>query len=93
VRVAVSDIVVPSMGESMSEGTIAVVLKKPGACVLHCAARPFLEPVESLLTAPAGDAVSADEVIAQIETDKVTMDVRAPAAGVVDTIKVCSLPC
>ena len=60
--------------------------------MLGCAARPFLEPAEYLLTAPAGDAVSADEVIAQIETDKVTMDVRAPAAGVVDTIKVCSLP-
>lgn len=57
-----------------------------------CAARPFLEPAESLLTAPAGDAVSVDEVIAQIETDKVTMDVRAPAAGVVDTIKVCPCP-
>ena len=29
-----------------------------------------------------------DEVLAQIETDKVTMDVRAPAAGVVDSILV-----
>jgi predicted deacylase len=35
----------------------------------------------------AGDAVKADEVIAQIETDKVTMDVRAPAAGVIDSIQ------
>jgi pyruvate/2-oxoglutarate dehydrogenase complex dihydrolipoamide acyltransferase (E2) component len=31
--------------------------------------------------------VKVDEVIAQIETDKVTMDVRAPAAGVIDSIK------
>jgi hypothetical protein len=30
-----SDIAVPSMGESMSEGTIAVVLKQPGAFALH----------------------------------------------------------
>lgn len=29
----------------------------------------------------AGDAVAEDEVIAQIETDKVTIDVRAPHAG------------
>lgn len=34
----------------------------------------------------AGDAVATDELVAQIETDKVTMDVRAPAAGVVDTV-------
>ncbi len=38
-----------------------------------------------------GDTVAADEVIAQIETDKVTMDVRAPAAGVIDEIKACPL--
>ena len=31
--------------------------------------------------------MAVDEVIAQIETDKVTMDVRAPAAGVIDSIK------
>ena len=36
---------------------------------------------------PLGDSVAADEVIAQIETDKVTMDVRAPAAGVINEIK------
>jgi hypothetical protein len=35
-----SDIAVPSMGESMSEGTIAVVLKQPGA--FHAAARRTL---------------------------------------------------
>jgi hypothetical protein len=36
----------------------------------------------------AGDAVETDEVIVQIETDKVTIDVRAPAAGVVQGIQV-----
>ena len=35
-----------------------------------------------------GDAVAEDEVIAQIETDKVTIDVRAPKAGVITEIKV-----
>ena len=30
-----------------------------------------------------GDFVSADEVIARIETDKVTVDITAPQAGVI----------
>ena len=52
------------MGDSITEGSIAAVLKAPG------------------------DAVAVDEVIAQIETDKVTIDVRAPAAGVIGEILV-----
>ncbi|KAG1673846.1 hypothetical protein FOA52_012871 [Chlamydomonas sp. UWO 241] len=48
-------IVVPSMGESVTEGTIAAILKKPG------------------------DAVKEDDVIAQIETDKVTLDIKYTA--------------
>jgi 2-oxoglutarate dehydrogenase E2 component (dihydrolipoamide succinyltransferase) len=47
----------PSMGESITEGTIAGFLKGPG------------------------DYVEVDEVIAQIETDKVTVDVPAPFSG------------
>jgi hypothetical protein len=78
-----SDIAVPSMGESMTEGTIAVVLKKPGA--LAC--REACAPHALTQARPPGDAVAVDEVIAQIETDKVTMDVRAPAAGVIDSIQ------
>lgn len=35
-----------------------------------------------------GDTVEEDETIAQIETDKVTIDVRAPQAGVITTILV-----
>ena len=72
------------MGESMSEGTIAVVLKQPGALSRRggCASRSATDRA-----LPPGDAVAVDEVIAQIETDKVTMDVRAPAAGVIDSIK------
>jgi len=48
---------VPSMGESITEGTIAAFLKGPG------------------------DYVEVDEVVAQIETDKVTVDVPAPFSG------------
>ncbi|KAI3795723.1 hypothetical protein L1987_38380 [Smallanthus sonchifolius] len=53
------DAVVPFMGESISDGTLAVFLKKPG------------------------DRVEVDEAIAQIETDKVTIDVASPEAGVI----------
>ncbi|XP_047058345.1 dihydrolipoyllysine-residue succinyltransferase component of 2-oxoglutarate dehydrogenase complex 1, mitochondrial-like [Lolium rigidum] len=53
--------VVPFMGESVSDGTLATFLKKPG------------------------DRVEADEAIAQIETDKVTIDVSSPEAGVLET--------
>ncbi|KAL0697637.1 hypothetical protein Bca4012_053759 [Brassica carinata] len=56
------DAVVPYMGESISDGTLATVLKKPG------------------------DRVEADEPIAQIETDKVTIDVSSPASGTIEKI-------
>ena len=35
-----------------------------------------------------GDAVSVDEPLLELETDKVTLEVPAPAAGVLDDIKV-----
>src|SRR5262245_24614422 len=35
-----------------------------------------------------GEAVGVDEVLVELETDKVTMEVRAPAAGVLADIKV-----
>jgi 2-oxoglutarate dehydrogenase E2 component (dihydrolipoamide succinyltransferase) len=53
-----TDVQVPALGESITEGTLAQWLKK------------------------AGEAVAADEPIASLETDKVTVDVPAPAAGV-----------
>ncbi|GAQ81003.1 Dihydrolipoamide succinyltransferase subunit [Klebsormidium nitens] len=56
--------VVPSMGESITDGSLAAILKSEG------------------------DHVEADEVIAQIETDKVTIDVRTPEAGTITAIKV-----
>ncbi|XP_017254767.1 dihydrolipoyllysine-residue succinyltransferase component of 2-oxoglutarate dehydrogenase complex 2, mitochondrial [Daucus carota subsp. sativus] len=53
------DAVVPFMGESISDGTLATFLKQPG------------------------DKVDVDEPIAQVETDKVTIDVASPEAGVI----------
>lgn len=35
-----------------------------------------------------GQAVAEDETIAQIETDKVTVDIKAPKAGVLATVDV-----
>ncbi|CAL9243614.1 unnamed protein product [Arabidopsis halleri] len=55
----VVEAVVPHMGESITDGTLATFLKKPG------------------------DRVEADEAIAQIETDKVTIDIASPASGVI----------
>eukprot|EP00887_Chlorella_sp_A99_P005882 scaffold1.g5882.t1 len=55
---------VPALGESITDGTVAAVLKAPG------------------------DAVEEDEPIVQIETDKVTVDVRAPKAGTIEAILV-----
>ena len=52
-----TDIVVPTLGESVSEATIGRWFKKPG------------------------DTVAADEPLVELETDKVTLEVNAPAAG------------
>ncbi len=52
------EILVPTLGESVSEATIAKWFKQPG------------------------DAVKADEPLVELETDKVTVEVNAPAAGV-----------
>lgn len=56
------DAVVPFMGESITDGTLATFLKNPG------------------------DRVEVDEPIAQIETDKVTIDVASPEAGVIQKL-------
>lgn len=58
------EIKVPPLGESVTEATIAKLLKK------------------------AGDYVKADEMIVELETDKVTLEVNAPAAGVIKELKV-----
>jgi 2-oxoglutarate dehydrogenase E2 component (dihydrolipoamide succinyltransferase) len=55
------DIVIPSVGESITSGVIAVWRKK------------------------TGEFVERDEVVLDLETDKITMEVRAPAAGVLQS--------
>ena len=61
---AAANVEVPSMGDSITEGAIASVLKS------------------------VGDSVEVDEIICQIETDKVTIDVKAPVSGVLKEILV-----
>ncbi len=56
------DVRVPTLGESVTEATVATWFKKPG------------------------DAVSADEMLCELETDKVTVEVPAPVSGVLDEI-------
>ena len=57
-----SDILAPTLGESVSEATVARWTKKPG------------------------DAVKKDEVLVELETDKVSLEVAAPADGVLGEI-------
>jgi 2-oxoglutarate dehydrogenase E2 component (dihydrolipoamide succinyltransferase) len=52
-----TDVKVPALGESITEGTLAQWLKKPG------------------------ETVAADEPIASLETDKVSVEVPSPIAG------------
>lgn len=59
-----TEIVVPTLGESVAEATVAQWLKKEG------------------------EAVKADEPIVELETDKVTLEVNAPADGVIVKIAV-----
>jgi 2-oxoglutarate dehydrogenase E2 component (dihydrolipoamide succinyltransferase) len=55
-------IVVPGLGESVTEATVAKWMKK------------------------VGDPVKADEALAELETDKVTQELYAPAAGTLGEI-------
>ena len=57
-----TEIRVPTLGESVTEATIGRWFKKPG------------------------EAVAVDEPLVELETDKVTIEVPAPAAGVLSEI-------
>ncbi len=57
-----TEIVVPTLGESVTEATVGKWFKKQG------------------------DAVKADEALAELETDKVTLEVNAPASGIISEI-------
>ena len=52
------DVVVPALGESVTEATVSTWFKA------------------------AGDAVAADEMLCELETDKVSVEVPAPVAGI-----------
>ncbi len=56
------DIIVPQLGESVSEATVAKWFKR------------------------VGDSVIADETVVELETDKVTLEINAPATGVLASI-------
>ncbi len=56
------EVVVPALGESVAEATVASWYKQPG------------------------DAVAADEMLCELETDKVSVEVPAPQAGVLAEI-------
>src|SRR6056297_447324 len=57
-----TEVRVPTLGESVSEATVATWFKKPG------------------------DPVAADEMLCELETDKVTVEVPSPAAGTLGEI-------
>src|SRR6056297_1407187 len=57
-----TEVRVPTLGESVSEATVATWFKKPG------------------------EAVAVDEMLCELETDKVTVEVPAPAAGTLGEI-------
>jgi 2-oxoglutarate dehydrogenase E2 component (dihydrolipoamide succinyltransferase) len=61
---AIVDVKVPQLSESVAEATLLVWKKK------------------------AGEAVSMDEILVEIETDKVVLEVPAPAAGVLSELTV-----
>ncbi|NNK65493.1 MAG: dihydrolipoamide succinyltransferase, partial [Rhodobacteraceae bacterium] len=57
-----SEVRVPTLGESVTEATVATWFKKPG------------------------DDVAIDEMLCELETDKVTVEVPSPIAGKLDQI-------
>jgi 2-oxoglutarate dehydrogenase E2 component (dihydrolipoamide succinyltransferase) len=57
-----SDVMVPALGESVSEATVSTWFKK------------------------VGDAVKQDEMLCELETDKVSVEVPSPVAGVLAEI-------
>ena len=59
-----TEIIVPTLGESVTEATVAQWLKQ------------------------VGDHVEVDDPLVELETDKVTLEVNASAAGVIKEIKV-----
>ncbi|MDN5842989.1 MAG: 2-oxoglutarate dehydrogenase complex dihydrolipoyllysine-residue succinyltransferase [Alcaligenaceae bacterium] len=59
---AITEVLVPQLSESISEATLLDWKKQPG------------------------DAIEADEILIEVETDKVVLEVPAPASGVLSEI-------
>src|SRR5690606_20308798 len=59
---AITDVLVPQLSESISEATLLTWKKQPG------------------------EAVEADEILIEVETDKVVLEVPAPSSGVLSEI-------
>jgi 2-oxoglutarate dehydrogenase E2 component (dihydrolipoamide succinyltransferase) len=59
---AITDVLVPQLSESVSEATLLNWKKQPG------------------------EAIEADEILIEVETDKVVLEVPAPASGVLSEI-------
>ncbi|MGB3424931.1 biotin/lipoyl-containing protein, partial [Castellaniella sp.] len=59
---AITEVLVPQLSESVSEATLLNWKKQPG------------------------EAVQADEILIEVETDKVVLEVPAPASGVLAEI-------
>ena len=57
-----TDVMVPALGESVSEATVSTWFKK------------------------VGDTVKLDEMLCELETDKVSVEVPSPVAGVLAEI-------
>ena len=57
-----TEVRVPTLGESVTEATVATWFKKPG------------------------DTVAVDEMLCELETDKVTVEVPSPVAGTLGDI-------
>jgi len=57
-----NEVRVPTLGESVTEATVATWFKKPG------------------------DSVAVDEMLCELETDKVTVEVPSPVAGILSEI-------
>jgi len=70
------------MGDSISEGVVESYVKSKFSS-LSMLSMVYL-PLSSLLCViDAGDYVQADEIVARIETDKVTVDILSEHAGVI----------
>ena len=61
-EIKMTDVMVPSLGESVSEATVSTWFKK------------------------VGDAVKQDEMLCELETDKVSVEVPSPVSGVLTEI-------